>query len=600
MTSAVKVSIVVPVYNVEPYLARCIDSLLGQSMKEVQIILVDDGSDDNSGLICDQYACRYENIEVIHQDNQGLASARRSGLNTCVGEYVIFVDADDWIDSDMCKKEYEYIKRANAKILICDFNIVDGESVTRNQGYSGKNLTVSDFYMSITPGYVWNKMYHKSLIDIMKVDIDVSQAEDIAMLLPLVSKLKSDGDMIYIPQAFYNYCKRSGSSSDNSFFIDDYGIDEYLSSLRYALINSEKSRLKEISFYVMNCLSWGLNNRKRRYFKADYCEFFKNELYNYVLGNTLITTRFPKLLVELVGQCGRLIQRNLVYGNIESHDSELFRYCRDSWRARCRNYNIIEMNASNCNIQDAPDCVKKANEQKNYEFVNDYFCLEYLVRNGGIALAKNLFIHKPLGEIRYNGIFFSYIDDKEIGNAIYGMDKGSEFGITILGTYREQHIFNDSFLPLNRRFQFELEGNWGLIPKGISCALKNIINIYARNIMAEMLDDNCLAEILNDELYQAHKSGMVLIDRNEFLKISAGSRTDVADKSDTDHVNPDSQIIEEFKRREAELINEINIFKQAYENTISSTAWKITFPFRKVVNKLKKISQGKTYQEGEA
>lgn len=589
MINDVKVSIVVPVYNVEPYLVRCIDSLLGQSMKEVQIILVDDGSEDNSGLICDQYACRYENIEVIHQSNHGLTAARRSGLNACVGEYVIFVDSDDWIDADTCQKEYEYMKRNNARLLICDYNIVDGESVTQNPGFSGENLSISDFYMSVAPGYVWNKMYHKSLIDIMKVNIDVTQAEDIAMLLPLVSKLNSDSDMIYISEAFYNYYKRPDSSSNNNIFIDDFGIDEYLTSLRYILINSEKSRLKEVSFYCMNCLSWGINSVERRYFKADYCEFFKEELYNNVLGNSLITNRFPQLLVRLVGQCDRLIPGNLVYGNFENSNSVLFQYCRDSWAARCRNYSVIEINTTNCNIQDAPDCVKKAYEEGNIEFVNDYFCLEYLVKNGGIAVSKNLFIHKPLGEIRYEGTFFSYINEDDIGNAIYGMDKDSNFGKIILETYREQHIFNDTFLPLSKRFQFELEGNWKLIPKGISTKLMNgEINIYAYNIMTEMVDDNCLTEVLNDELYKVHKSGKVLIDRSKFLNIFKDNKSKATNKVDSKSANPDIQTIEKYKEREAELINEINIFKQAYENTISSTAWKITFPFRKIMDILKK------------
>ena len=203
MNNDIKVSIVVPVYNVEAYLSRCIDSLLNQSMKELQIILVDDGSEDKSGEICDRYAYQYANIEVIHhQVNHGLTSARRTGLSVCVGKYIIFVDSDDWIHSDTCKKEYEYIERCKAKLLICDFNEVNGENVTQISGFNGEKLSLSEFYKSVSPGYVWNKMYHNSLIDLMKVDIDVSQAEDIAMLIPLISKLESDRDICYLPEAF--------------------------------------------------------------------------------------------------------------------------------------------------------------------------------------------------------------------------------------------------------------------------------------------------------------------------------------------------------------------------------------------------------------
>ena len=116
MVNNIKVSIIVPVYNVEAYLDRCIDSLVNQSMKELQIILVDDGSEDNSGLKCDYYANQYENIEVIHQDNQGLTSARRAGLDKCIGEYVIFVDSDDWIELP-AKKNMSFWQEAKQKFL---------------------------------------------------------------------------------------------------------------------------------------------------------------------------------------------------------------------------------------------------------------------------------------------------------------------------------------------------------------------------------------------------------------------------------------------------------------------------------------------------
>ena len=596
MVNNIKVSIIVPVYNVEAYLDRCIDSLVNQSMKELQIILVDDGSEDNSGLKCDYYANQYENIEVIHQDNQGLTSARRAGLDKCIGEYVIFVDSDDWIELDACQKEYEFLAGSKAKILICDYNIITGKAITKGIGFNGHKLTISEFYQSVAPGYVWNKMYHRSLIDIMKVDIDVSQAEDIAMLLPLVSKLDSDSDMAYVPEAFYNYCKRDDSSSNNKTFIEEYCIEEYLDSLKYILMKSDKRREKEVSFYCMNCLSWGLNSAERKYFKADYCEFFASVLYGYILGNSMITNRFPKLLAEMIGQCGELIPGNLVYGNFENSDSEIFEYCRESWKRQCRNYHIIELNAANCNIKEAPECVKRAIQEREFEFVNDYFCLEYLVENGGIAVLKNVFIHKPLGEIRYNGTFFSYLNDKEIGKAIYGMDKKCGLGSAILGTYSEKHIFNDSFLPLNKRFQFELEGSWKFVPKGTSCTLMNgAVNIYACNIMAEMMDGNCLAEILDYDQYQANKKGLVLIDRNRFLKLITDYKADKL-KADTSKKNTENMAAERYIQREAELMEQLNMYKQAYENTISSTAWKITFPLRNIMDILKR----KKVNEGEA
>lgn len=94
----VKVSIIVPVYNIESYVKKCINSLIDQTYKNIEIILVDDGSTDGSSVICDEYSNKYENVIVIHQENQGLSGARNSAIRRVTGEYIMFVDGDDWIE----------------------------------------------------------------------------------------------------------------------------------------------------------------------------------------------------------------------------------------------------------------------------------------------------------------------------------------------------------------------------------------------------------------------------------------------------------------------------------------------------------------------
>ena len=96
-----RISVIIPVYKVEAYLRRCIDSIINQSFRDLEIILVDDGSPDNCGVICDEYACRDARIHVIHQENMGLYGARNTGLEAASGEYISFVDSDDWIEADM-------------------------------------------------------------------------------------------------------------------------------------------------------------------------------------------------------------------------------------------------------------------------------------------------------------------------------------------------------------------------------------------------------------------------------------------------------------------------------------------------------------------
>ena len=113
-----RLSVVVPVYNVEKYLNQCIDSILGQSFSDFELIIVNDGSTDDSGSICDQYAMADPRVRVIHTENRGVVTARRTGVNMARGEYTVFVDSDDWLDLDFYRCLIEGGEGMNADILI--------------------------------------------------------------------------------------------------------------------------------------------------------------------------------------------------------------------------------------------------------------------------------------------------------------------------------------------------------------------------------------------------------------------------------------------------------------------------------------------------
>ena len=115
-----QVSIIVPIYNVERYLRRCIDSIIGQTFKNWELILVDDGSTDSSGLICDDYSFD-ERVIVIHKKNEGISITRQFGLNKAKGRYIQFVDSDDWIESTMIEKMYDLATTNNSDLVSCDF-----------------------------------------------------------------------------------------------------------------------------------------------------------------------------------------------------------------------------------------------------------------------------------------------------------------------------------------------------------------------------------------------------------------------------------------------------------------------------------------------
>lgn len=130
-----KVSVIVPVYNVENYIRKCLDSIISQTLKDIEIILVDDGSEDNSGKICDEYAEKDSRIIVIHQKNNGLSNARNTGLNIASGEYIGFVDSDDYIKSEMYSEMYQTAEKTDADMVLCNYSYDTNGNITENKNF---------------------------------------------------------------------------------------------------------------------------------------------------------------------------------------------------------------------------------------------------------------------------------------------------------------------------------------------------------------------------------------------------------------------------------------------------------------------------------
>ena len=121
-----KISVIVPVYNVEPYVRECIESICGQTYRHLEIILVDDGSTDQSGAICDEYARKDSRVQIVHQKNGGLSAARNTGIAMATGEYISLIDSDDFIGRQMLERMLAAAKASHADIVICDGGSTDG------------------------------------------------------------------------------------------------------------------------------------------------------------------------------------------------------------------------------------------------------------------------------------------------------------------------------------------------------------------------------------------------------------------------------------------------------------------------------------------
>lgn len=205
------ISIIIPVYKTEPYLRRCLDSVVGQTCESIEIILVDDGSPDGCGKICDAYAAADSRVKVIHQQNRGLSVARNEGLKIASGDYFGFVDSDDWIDADMYEALYQGAMQHGADIAICGYYFVDGDKYKEikedNTTLYGREDAMHYLLLDekIT-NHAWNKLYKKELFD--GVCFPPGRTfEDIGTTYKLFEKADR---IVFLNSCHYYYLQRKG------------------------------------------------------------------------------------------------------------------------------------------------------------------------------------------------------------------------------------------------------------------------------------------------------------------------------------------------------------------------------------------------------
>lgn len=254
-----KVSIIVPIYNVEKYLKRCLDSIVNQTLKDIECLLINDGSPDKSQKIIDEYVHKYPNLfKSYTKTNGGLSDARNFALDYVSGEYIAFVDSDDWIEPFMYEKMYEEAISECADIVVCDF-LMDWESTGVKKYVNGLCSESDDILKNflISPPSAWNKLYKKDLF--LKTDIRYPKSmwyEDLATtarLIPFCKKIS------YVNEAYVHYIQREGSimSTVNEKIFDIYKAIEMIEEY-YKKNKIYKKYKKEIEYiYIENLVLYG-------------------------------------------------------------------------------------------------------------------------------------------------------------------------------------------------------------------------------------------------------------------------------------------------------------------------------------------------------
>ena len=209
------VSVIIPAYNIEDYIGRCLDSIISQTYKNLEIIVVDDGSRDYTGEILDNYAKKDRRIKVIHKENGGLSDARNKGIEIATGEYIGFVDSDDYIASDMFETLFNLAKNHHSNLAMVSFDEVNENDHIINPKQYTNQIQTLDCVHSIKElliddkiqNYVWNKLYHRDLFETIRFP-EGKSFEDISIMIEVFEKANG---IVYFDSPKYHYLKRSTS-----------------------------------------------------------------------------------------------------------------------------------------------------------------------------------------------------------------------------------------------------------------------------------------------------------------------------------------------------------------------------------------------------
>ncbi|GLG91693.1 glycosyltransferase [Sellimonas catena] len=316
------ISVIVPVYKTETTLKECISSLLNQTVKGLEIILVDDGSPDNCPMICDEYASKYDQIKVIHKENGGLSSARNAGLEVATGEFIGFVDSDDYVSTKMYQKLYQRIKADNSDICICSHYTVNSEGQIKEHRFKNipLKLDIDTIYShlilpligylpnkdeSIVEGFVCRNLYRKELIFDYRFKSEREYfAEDVISDLELYSRCKSISilnECLY----FYQYNDESLSNKyrpDVSLLLNHLLTWEADFLKLNGIFDKEKERIyssgiKFVLFSFQNIKKGGLSKTE---IENEIAKVFEQELLSESIRNISLSYYNLKMKVFIV------------------------------------------------------------------------------------------------------------------------------------------------------------------------------------------------------------------------------------------------------------------------------------------------------------
>lgn len=324
------ISIIVPVYNVEKYIDRCIFSLIEQSYTDLEILLIDDGSTDKSGYICDQWASKDNRIKVVHSSNRGVSHARNLGLSIASGEYISFMDADDWIDLDMYESMMRYIEQFHSDIHVGGF-IVDypGRTALTLKRGMPHSMTPQEAMLEMLSlekkvlfrGHLCDKLFKFDVLKDIRLDERLKLSEDTWFFWQALQNAKL---VSYAPQFSYHYYMRRESATHKKLKKEDGTYLDAIIRIRNDAKNFDETishsanlfYIAQTVFVLKNILldraidlddvfSKGQGEIRRNFFNCFYEKTFSR---NARIGLCFLS--LPKSIILFLAPILRLVKRN--------------------------------------------------------------------------------------------------------------------------------------------------------------------------------------------------------------------------------------------------------------------------------------------------
>ena len=480
MTS-VAISIIVPVYNVERYLGHCLSSLVNQTLKNIEIIVVNDGSPDNSQQIIDKYASEHPNkIKAYIKLNGGLGDARNFGIEKATGEYVTFVDSDDWLELNACDLLYVFAKENQHDFVVFDkYTYIEATGEKHiSLGYyaeaefNHKNAAIN----SIRPAHACNKLISRELMRDFR--FQSIWYEDIGLIPAVLSYSQNIG---YLKKPLYYYRQNSGSityqdkSQRNLEIINAWSKVIQLTSPDFR---------EEIAYAVYMSVAEFLIFRPR--FAAAYVEFVQANAELFEENEYIQKAIRDEILPNLFEM--PIIPKKIHYFWFgRGNKPAIFEKCIVSWEKFAPGYEIIEWSEDNCDL-DVNEYVKQAYQAKKYAFVSDYFRLHVLYEHGGFYVDTDTEFNDYIEQLRLNHAVFPFETRDYVCAGIIASIPNCSVINALMDTYKNDFFVNadGSFRTNNtvpKRITSLLKSDYGLDTNGTTQKLKDSVKVYSANYL---------------------------------------------------------------------------------------------------------------------